>query len=271
MPSRRRCSWSSSCGVDAVDTGDLPALLRVVPGRHGPVLELRSVLDDPIDVLVGRIAPADTLAVGLRAPAHIHHLDTQRPATPGRVLHLVTTTGTSVTLLPATEPVERFIGPTGAPLIGRVPEACRRQLGLPTPPPPPVEVTTIVDLWLTRLTAAAVRGDAAHWTDAVALLPAAPGPTVTPADAARALHHAAARWSWEQLRRAAEGGSTGWVAGCLDAATAGWMDEGMFARWIIGELPSAEILLEVLDATTGPATADRLRAAAHLAANIGGC
>ncbi len=188
--------------ADAVDTGPLPALIRVVRGRHGPVLELRPVPGDPIDVLVGRIAPAATLAVGLRAPAHSHHLDEPRPATPGRVLHLVDTRGRSVTLLPGTGPTDPVIGPTDAPLIGRVPEACRRQLGLPTPAPPPVDVTTIVDLWLTRLAGAAVRGDVVRWSDAVALLPGASGPTTTPGDAARVLHRAASCTSWEQMRRA---------------------------------------------------------------------
>ena len=255
--------------LDASGPGDTPALICVVPGRAGPVVELDVVLDDPVDALIGRVAPADALAVGLRAPAHSHHLDGRRPPTAGRVLHLVNVRGTSVTLLPGTRPAGPVVGPTDAPLIGRVPEACRRQLGLPTPPPPPIAVTTVVDLWLTRLTVAAIRGDAVRWSDALALLAAAPGPITTPSDAATALHRTSRGWSWERIREGVARGSTELVAGCVDPVAAAWMDAGMFARWVASELPPTEVLLDALDATTSPAVVDRIRAALPAAGGTG--
>ena len=257
-------------GADAVDTGPLPALIRVVPGRHGPVLELRPVLDDPIDVLVGRIAPATTLAVGVRAPAHSHHLDELRPTTPGRVLHLVDTRGRSVTLLPGTGPTDPVIGPTDAALIGRVPEACRRQLGLPTP-------------------AATARGGHDDRRPVADTAGGRRGPRRRRAvercrgpapRRLRADHHAGRRRPGAASRRVAAGAGSRCDARWREAARASSPAASMPPRrpgWTracspAGSSPSSPrrtILLDVLDATAGPATADRLRAAGQLAVGTG--
>ncbi len=177
--------------------------------------------------------------------------------------------GTSVTVVPGAGPADPVVGPTGTPLIGRVPEACRRQLGLPTPPAPPIEISTIVDLWLARAAMAAMHGDDVGWSDVLSMLPSGPPRAPTPADAAAALHQAVAHWSWEQVRGRVARGATHLVAGCADATAAAWMDTGMFGRWVVGELPPSGVLLEVLDALTSPATVERIRAARRLAANAG--
>ena len=193
MTSRRRCSSISPTAPMPWPPADLPALIRVVPGRPraGPRAAPRPRRSDRRPRRADRTSRHAGRRTACPGPQPPPRRTSDRPH-PGGSSTSSAPRGTSVTLLPGTGAGGcGSIGPTDAPLIGRVPEACRRQLGLPTPAPPPIEVTTIVDLWLTRLTAAAVRGDAARWTDAVALLPGAPGQTTTPGDTARALHRAA--------------------------------------------------------------------------------
>jgi hypothetical protein len=91
--------------------------------------------------------------------------------------------------------------------IGMIPDALRRAVGLPTPPPEsrPEELT------------------AADWLDAVAEGRAsADDPPEPPA-------------SWEDIRWAVITGRR--IVPGLSATDAAWMDTGMFARWMSGTYP----------------------------------
>jgi hypothetical protein len=217
---------------------------------------------DPVDALVGRIAAADVVAVGLRAPARSRLARGQGPVVHGVVVHLVDRTGTSVTVAPALGPL--VVGPTREPIAGRAADACRRMLGLPTAPAPPPTVDTVVLLWLSRLARVAAGDPRLDWPGALSRLPRPLTPTATPADAAAALRDATVRWSWEELRRAVAAGNPDAAAGCAEPPAAGWMDGSMLARWVEAELPPLALVTDVLDATLAPGTVDRIRAAARL-------
>ncbi|HEX7132056.1 MAG TPA: hypothetical protein VF228_05740, partial [Iamia sp.] len=45
----------------------------------------------------------------------------------------------------------------------------------------------------------------------------------------------------------------------VDPATAAWLDDGAFARWLLGSLPSVDELLELAEALVPAATFELLR------------
>jgi len=113
----------------------------------------------------------------------------------------------------------------GAPDAGRLLDALRRCLGLPTPPPSQVPAVVLTTLWVLAAAGAAQRrqrilGPAA----ALALHPAGPN------DAEPAL-----RWSWDDVRARVVAGDLDLPG--VDAALAGWMDAGMLSRWVADEVP----------------------------------
>ena len=140
--------------------------------------------------------------------------------------------------------------------LGRVPDACRRVLGLGTPPPtvPIDEFWTI--WWLERvLTAGLDRPGELSWAQVVTLHPGVtaslsvppPDPSPTPGSDARldAGRAEAGEIGWERFRQL--------LAGQPDTALqvrpeiAAWMDDGMFSREVLGALPSLGRLLDELE------------------------
>jgi hypothetical protein len=63
-------------------------------------------------------------------------------------------------------------------------------------------------------------------------------------------------WTWEALRRSAI--RNNWARLMVRQDVAEWMDEGMFARWILDSLPSAEDVLTELRPRLSPSAARRL-------------
>ncbi len=113
---------------------------------------------------------------------------------------------------------------------GRVPDACRRVLGLPTAPPPAKPFTLLALRWADAL---AVLGSAdpgrLTWTEALAARPFDP------------------RASWTEIRLgvAADALHIPGISGALAA----FMDDGMFAREALACSPAPHDLFEVLTAT----------------------
>jgi hypothetical protein len=70
------------------------------------------------------------------------------------------------------------------------------------------------------------------------------------------LRLAGSAWSWEELRLQAE--SCCGPVTTFHAGLAGWMDEGMFARWLLADLPSPDELLATVGAAVTPSAARRL-------------
>ena len=71
----------------------------------------------------------------------------------------------------------------------------------------------------------------------------------------------AATTTWEACRQACAERTGGAGAVELPPGAAEWLDDGAFARWVLGESPCWEAVLDLLEGLVQPAAADRLRAA----------
>jgi hypothetical protein len=230
--------------------------------------------DHPLDVLLGFVAPDDWLALGVASTGQARSLQAD-PATPGdagqatpvRVTMLLGRSGTAVTLLRRDGRVARI----GEPPQGLVADACRRAIGLPTAPVPQSTCELWMLWWLDRLVMTAFEpgmpGLLTGWAQVAALHPAAwlpirgrtssetcaeatqeghslhgfrvgPEPDVLAA-AAIALSEA---WPWTRLRDDPDAPE---IPGArLHAELAAWMDDGMYARWLLSSFPSWRDLLD---------------------------
>ena len=276
MPSTPSTSTSAltvPTGIDRADPAALArALLAVVPD-HAVLLTVfaeGAVMTEPVDgatpieSMCGTTAPPQARMVGLAAPA----MTTRRRDGHGReghVVHLVDREGVSATALRDDGEITTF-GPDRAPQSGRVPDACRRVLGLPTEPPDTTMTGFVFTAWLVVLSG---RESTLDWRAAVALHPVAPSlpndPTAAQvADATREMGEA---MDWDRYRKvtAAIGG---FPFGATGAAVAQWSDAGLFARWAVDELPDPADALHHLADRLAPDAIDRLWAVAHLCGAI---
>lgn len=248
--------------VDAVDEalwsrGEADAaLLRL--GDSGELAMRPLDGDHPLDVLLGFVAPPEWAALGVAARGTGHALDGDRPPERVHVTMLIARSGTSAGVLRRGDRATHL----GDPPDGLVADACRRALGLATAPPPATTAGWWTRRWLDRLVqASAERGPGAAvlgWVDAVALHPAtfvpAPGePAPEPAAVAAATLGLADAWGWGRLRARPE------VAG-LTPDVAGWMDDGMLARWLLSALPPPDDLLDACWGLLPEAVAARVAA-----------
>lgn len=224
---------------------------------------------DPVDSLCGRHAPADAAMVGLAAPATV----TRAPSAPTRcgvVAHLLTRDGVSVTAVRAEDGEHRCFGPDVEPQSGRVPDSCRRMLGLPTPPAESTMTPFVFGAWLAVLDGRDRSADEIlDWQEIVALHPVASTLPANPtaAQLATATSELGESMDWDRFRRviATVGG---FPFGPEGAEMARWSDAGMFSRWALDELPRPDAALaRVSDLVTADAL-DRLWASAHLCGAI---
>jgi hypothetical protein len=122
-------------------------------------------------------------------------------------------------------------------------------------------------LWLDRVLAAAAGepGGVAAWADVARLHPLVAIAAEHEPDLAR---EAAARLvrlgelldrarPWATLRLACAGGS--WPVDGVPAWVAGWMDDGMFSRWVLDALPPRSAMLAALADLLSPALVDGIR------------
>jgi hypothetical protein len=146
------------------------------------------------------------------------------------------------------------------PPEGVVGDACRRALGLPTRPPPPSTTDLWLRVWLDRLVEETMSTDDAgrftSWEAVAARHPAAPGqptalranprstrePVVTadPYVLADATLQLAAVWPWSRLRDDPEVVDTAQPP--APAHLTRWMDDGMFARWVLSDVVDLPLL-----------------------------
>ena len=203
----------------------------------------------PLDLLLRFVAPAHWTALGVSGAGSAHTLDDTGRPRPGAglgdvfVTVVVHRSGETSTLMQhgKAEPVAIPEQPEGM-----VADACRRALGLPTAAPPASTTDLWTLCWLDRLVDAASRGPASlprDWEAVAGVHPAA-GPAPVPSDPvalARAGRTLATSWPWSRLRRHPE---TVDVPG-LDSspALAEWMDDGMWARWLLSAFPARDDLL----------------------------
>jgi len=215
--------------------------------------------DDPVPSLFCRTVDAHVSAVGIYAPAMVSG-SSGRPTVSAdqTVVHIVHRSGIALTALSQLESVRTF-GPTTEPQQGRVPDACRRILGLTTAPPTDSMTDFVIAAWLEVISRVALQHPEITWSDIVALHPACSsiGEAATPTEIAQATQTLGHSLDWERFRRVISAVG-GFPFGDSGKKTAAWMDTGMFSRWAMDSLPSRSDAFDLLDAALGPATFDRL-------------
>lgn len=228
---------------DEVELGSL----TLAAGRH------------PVDAMAGLVAPADWWAVGAAATGTAHRGDR---AVRVRTVHLVGRDGSWASRWsPLDDDPTAGLAPGAASgaadapdrPLGRVDDACRRVLELATDPPPAGTAELWARQWLDAVLEAAATGprrrSVATWAGAASLHPAvaalsseAPGDdrAPTPEELARSARRLT-RWrDWPVLRRSCAAGT--WTAPDVPADVAGWLDDGAFARWVLGAYPELDDL-----------------------------
>jgi hypothetical protein len=160
-----------------------------------------------------------------------------------------------------------------APSEGRLLDCLRRCFELPTSPPPASPARLQLIVWLA---AALERAEGCRrplsWSEVSRLHPVArllafemEAPASDVSGITDALTRmGAAAYSWEDVRiRAAR--QEGFLDDVVDPHLAGWMDDGMFARWVLAELPAVDELFTALRPRLTPSAARRLAHAVHAA------
>jgi hypothetical protein len=138
---------------------------------------------------------------------------------------------------------------------GRVPDVLLRCLGLPTDPPAESTAGILATLWLLGILTAATEADATlTWTAAVrehmiAAIVLQHEPGMSHRHLLELVQDAPQLMTWEVLKMA-EG-----LGALCPPDVAGWMDSGVYSRWVTGQLPDVATLL--------PAARRALRPAAY--------
>jgi hypothetical protein len=259
---------------DRVATAGHPTWFGVTAKPTSPDDFALRLVEDPPGFL-GWDAPPDCVAVGLvgtgRAQVGDSPTEGRVHLAPGliagiRMCCLVTRCG---------DVVWRMMLPDGrsfedAPQEGRLLDCLKRCFALPTPPPPVGTGHLLSVFWLGAIIDEVRRIDRGlTWREVSLLHPAArmaTGSTPTGSghpDVSVMIRVAASAWSWEALRVQAEKGS--WAEDLVSPELAAWMDEGMFARWILGALPAPDELITRIRPRLPAATARRLAHAVRAA------
>ena len=254
------------------------ALLRVsAPDAHPPG-ELACYPIDPIhplDLLLGFVAPVHWWALGVSSTGLQHPIgddgrvvrSTDSPRV--RVTVLIDRSGRGAGLLRRGDELTALPGRPD----GTVADACRRALGLGTAPPPPTTVGLWTLCWLDRVVDALAESGGAGgglgpptWRDLTRLHPASSvaamrwsglglGPDADAlAHATRALAEA---WPWARLR--ADPAVMDVPGPLPDARVAAWMDDGMWARWLLAAFPALDDLVEAACSLLAPNLAKAAR------------
>ncbi len=231
---------------------------------------------DPVRALFGFHAPPEWAAFGVVAGGRARRSDPDQsgraaaraaaddPDAPVQFGILVSRSGLQVTRVQSAgrdlapiDPVAS-IAPAPDQSRGRVPDACRRVLGLATAPPATDSGELWALLWLEAILAdALVAPERRTWTEVVAAHPAfgavtAGAPALIGAldGDVVALGQATRRaWSWDRMLEAVR---TGRLDLGFDPVEAAWMDEGMFSREVLGLLPAVEDLFVDLECLLAP-------------------
>lgn len=266
---------SIPCGTDTTDPAALArAIVDLVPDE----VALLTVLSDgtvsfepihgttPVAAMCGRRATVTMRMVGLAAPA----IATRRGdahTRDGCVVHLVDRDGVAATALRDDRGEVLTFGPDRAPQSGRIPDACRRVLGLPTEPPETSMTPFVLTAWLVVL--GGREGAPLDWPATVALHPMSSSLTGAPtaAEVAAATRELGEAMDWDRYRRLTAS-IGGFPFGPSGAVVAAWSDAGMFSRWAMDELPDPSDALQALTERLEPAVVDRLWAVAHLCGSI---
>ena len=245
------------------------------PGDPDGELELGLLtLEDgahPLGFLAGFEAPPSWWALGVVCRGQARHADEPgHPPVPVRVTQLVSRQGTWASSwgpaddldLPGAVADGCTDGDAGDAPTGRVDDALRRALGLPTPPPPASTTPLWAAQWLDALVVDAVGPAPGRRTrrrrPLAALLAAHPAVTAFDLDPQQltvtslvAAGERLAGWRrWSNLRRSCAEGR--WHDPEVPADVAGWLDDGAYARWVLGAYPDLAQLRGTLGELLAP-------------------
>jgi hypothetical protein len=257
--------------------GQPPLLARITewpdkPPSEGFDLGVRRIDDGAsvIEALSGFVAPPDWSAIGVVTEGNARHLANPDERRRVRCVHIVDRTGASgsVVRLQGEEATVLAVGDEHQP-SGRIDDACRRALGLPTAPPKQSSTALWAIVWLERLlehrgcTPPSMR---LPWREVAGLHPAVAlvveADPACAADAAQQLGRLgevlAQVHSWPVLRMECAAGD--WPVDGVPAHVAEWLDDGAFSRWVLGELPDLEQLTAAACEVVPPSVRRRLRA-----------
>jgi hypothetical protein len=253
--------------IELPEPADLPMAVGVVAGNADAIeLALHPLWGpDPVGDLFGFVAPPAWSAFGVVASGRTRALSgpTPHPDADQAVLVglLISRRGQAAGLTWAPHPLDT----SGESAIGRIPDACRRSLGLATQAPQASVIELWATLWLERvLSEALAQPRARTWDEVAWSFPAfgvlsgsrSSSPSL---DSVVAAGQAARVWSWEDLRRLHAAGTVASFG--IDPADAAWMDEGMFSREALGGLPSlGDLVIELGDLLSPRLTGDVERA-----------
>ena len=209
---------------------------------------------DPTESLVGVRAPEHWSAFAVCSPGQAGLQAPPGPKpTPVRVVHLVTRDGREASdVRPVTD--DGRLPAITEPGTGWVADVCRRVLSLPTPPPATTTAELLAVLWLDAILTMIIEGDLddppPDWHRCRSQLGplAATGPLSTlGAEVAR-------ECPWPIVRRLATRSP---MVG-LSRQAAAWLDDGSFARLVLGSFaPVDEMRRDAAELLT-PATAAEL-------------
>jgi hypothetical protein len=217
----------------------------------------------PLDVLLGFTAPPHWRALGVSSGGKGRRLDADevpegRTAQPVRITLLLDRSGDARAVMR----LDGEVIPLPNRPEGTVADACRRALSLPTAPPPSSTLGLWTLAWLDRLVEVASQASTAPMCDwfQVAGLHAAAAPALghrgaafDPGALAASAAALAEAWPWPRLR--AEPAVVDLPGPPLASAVAAWMDDGMFARWLLADLPTDADLLATVHALLPPSLA----------------
>lgn len=233
-------------GVADPGGGDVELSIRPLVGAH------------PLDDVLGFTAPRDWWAFGLavrgRATPLPGHPGPGGPEldgpTPMRMVHLQPRRGRALTVLD----VGGIHDAPGPGQSGRMVDACRRVLGRRTPPPRVSAQFLAEVVWVDRLLRLVIE-DGCTQPDPATIRDLHPRagrpPTGRPSSGRSGLDGLATLgdevgWSpsWRRWRLGLASGDRA-VLG-IEPDVADWMDDGMFERWVHGEIPQMRGLVDDL-------------------------
>lgn len=144
------------------------------------------------------------------------------------------------------------------PESGRVLDVMLRCLDLPTPPPSEPPDVMVAYGWLASLLHGGPPDRLLGWSEVLDFHPVLAGcsPHLSAQMKETLIGFGPGRGSWEEVRLAVARGEAGDALVLPELAD--WMDEGMFARWILGEVRPLEDMLEELRPRLRPSAARRL-------------
>ena len=124
------------------------------------------------------------------------------------------------------------------PPSGLLVDALHRTLGLPAPGPHPPPAAMVLSVWVDRLVTLAVGGHVPTWTEAALVHPGVPGHGGVAASAETVAHattEVLEGQGWSEVRSRCAAG--GYRAADLSRTEAAWMDDTLFARWMLSAVP----------------------------------